>query len=192
MKIKLSELKKLLVLLFIVFISIGCSENKITNTQLVEKYYDGFQSSNFLQVKNVIDDSLTTVYGDYITNFTKEKYYKQFKWDSVFKPDYKLISLKKSETAIMATVSISCSKFEFLKNNPMICNYEFQFKAGKITRIEELNCDNVNWDVWENQVNDLVHWVEINHPELDGFVHDLSLQGAQNYLKAIALYNAQH
>ena len=45
-----------------------------------------------------------------------------------------------------------------------------------------------NWEIWQRERDSLVNWIKENHPELDGFVHDLSMEGAQNYLKAISLY----
>ena len=53
---------------------------------------------------------------------------------------------------------------------------------------EELEYINVNWDEWNQQKNALVEWVQLNHPELDGFVNDMTIKGAMDYLKAIELY----
>jgi hypothetical protein len=171
---------------------VGCSKKQNTETELITEYYKGFQTSNYQRIKNVVSDSLTTVSGDFTSHFTPQSYYKQFKWDSVFKPKYELISLNQKGKEVLAIVSISSSKFEFLKNNPMILSYQFQFQSGKISRIKELDSSNVNWKVWAKEVNTLVNWIKINHPELDGFVYDLSMQGAQNYLKAIELYKNRY
>ena len=175
-------------LIFILLLIIGCSNKQNLESELITTYYKGFKTSNYQLVKNVLSDSLTTVYGGYTTYFTQESYYKQFKWDSVFKPEYELISIDYIDEKYIATVSISCSKFKFLKNNPLTCSYQFLFQSGKTSKIEELDCSNVNWKVWAKEVDTLVNWIKINHPELDGFVNDLSMKGAQNYLKAIELY----
>jgi len=37
----------------------------------------------------------------------------------------------------------------------------------------------------------LVVWVEENHPELDGFIHDMTMKGAQDYVNSIELYEAR-
>jgi len=41
---------------------------------------------------------------------------------------------------------------------------------------------------WSSRRYSLVSWIKIYYPYLDGFVYDQTLEGAQNYLKAIELY----
>jgi len=41
----------------------------------------------------------------------------------------------------------------------------------------------------EKNTESLVSWIKIHHPELDGFVNNQTLDGAQDYLKAIELYS---
>jgi hypothetical protein len=79
-------------------------------------------------------------------------------------------------------------RFEFLKNNPLSCRHKISFKDGKIAKLETLECIDADWGIWQKERDSLVNWVHIHHPDLDGFVHDLSMQGAINYLKAIELY----
>ena len=170
--------------ILIVLVFSSCTDDKKTPTELVNEYYNGFKKSDYKQVEEVIAGSLTTVAGDYTDTYTHESYHEKFKWDSIFKPVYKLVSLENQEQQIVATVTINSLKLEFLKNNPMTCKYKFHFKSGKIFRIEELNCLDANWQTWEKQVNTLVAWIKLNHPELDGFIYDLSMKGALNYIKA--------
>lgn len=51
-----------------------------------------------------------------------------------------------------------------------------------------MECVDADWNIWQMERDSLVKWVSINHPELDGFIHDLTMNGAINYLKAIELY----
>ncbi|EPR71726.1 hypothetical protein ADIWIN_3173 [Winogradskyella psychrotolerans RS-3] len=179
---------KHILLSLIVLVFTNCADKPSTESEQITAYYKGYINSDYEQIKKVLSDSLTTVFGDYITTYSHQSYYEQFKWDSIFKPVYKLDALKYEEGQFIATVSIRSLKLEFLKNTPMTCRYQFQFIAGKISRIEELDCNSVDWNVWQNEVDTLVNWIKINHPEMDGFIHDLSMQGAIDYLKAIELY----
>ncbi|MCH4824646.1 TRAPPC13 family protein [Gramella lutea] len=152
------------------------------------KYYQGFKKSDYNTIKNVIADSLIITEGNYKMKFSSESYYKHFKWDSVFKPVYKIVDLKEQGNHVGATVSVRSSRFKFLENNPLTCKRKFYFKRGKISKIENLDCLDANWENWQKQRDSLVQWIEINKPELHGFIHDLSEQGAIDYLNAIQSY----
>ena len=96
--------------------------------------------------------------------------------------------MENKDEQIVATVSVNSPRFELLKNNPLTCKHRFHFKSGKIIKIENLECIDANWDVWEKERDTLVKWIKDNHPELEGFIHDLSMKGAKDYMTAIALY----
>lgn len=179
---------KHIIFLLIIIVFTSCTEKQHTESEQIKVFYKGYKNSNYNLIKNVLSDSLTTVFGDYTTTYSHDSYYEQFKWDSIFKPVYKLEALNTIDGQIVATVSMRSLKLEFLKNNPMTCLYQFEFVSGKISRIKELDCNGVDWGVWQNEVNALVNWIKINHPEQDGFIHNLSIQGAIDYLKAIELY----
>ena len=70
----------------------------------------------------------------------------------------------------------------------MTCQYKISFISGKISEIESLECKGADWQIWQKEVNSLVSWIKINHPILDGFINDMTMNGAMNYLKAIELY----
>lgn len=166
----------------------GCTEKKSTPSEQITAYYEGFKNSDYSQIKSTLADSLITTEGDYIMPFSRESYYEKFKWDSVFKPVYKLVNIEKQGEQAVATVTMRSLKHEFLKNSPMTCSYTFHFKSGKIAKIENLDCPDANWEIWAKEVDALVHWVKANHPELDGFIHDLTMKGAIDYVHAMELY----
>ena len=61
-------------------------------------------------------------------------------------------------------------------------------KSRKISKIEDFEYIGTDWEKWVNERDSLVRWINKNHPKLDGFVHDLTMKGAMNYVKAIELY----
>ncbi|MCX2679861.1 hypothetical protein OOZ15_07935 [Galbibacter sp. EGI 63066] len=180
-------MKKILFIFILISIT-SCAEKKSTKSEQIIKYYEGFKNSDYNQIKRTISDSLTIIEGDYTMAYTPESFYNQFKWDSVFKPVYKLVSLENENKQVVATVSVNSLRFEFLKNNPLTCKHKFHFKSGKINKIETLDCIDANWEIWQKERDTLVNWVKFNHPELDGFINDLNMKGAIDYLNAIELY----
>ncbi len=166
----------------------GCAEKTSTPTEQITAYYGGFQNSDYSQVKSTLSDSLISIAGDYRMAYSRETFYEKFKWDSVFRPEYTLVSIDNKGQHPIATVTMRSPKLEFLHNNPMTCRYTFHFKKGKIAEIKNLDCPRANWELWGKKVDALVGWIAMNHPELDGFINDLTMQGAVNYMKAITLY----
>nr|WP_297787950.1 hypothetical protein [uncultured Allomuricauda sp.] len=179
---------KKLFFLSILYVIASCSGENLDKAEQIKKYYEGFKNSDFNKIKEVIADSLTITEGDYVMNFDRESYYEQFKWDSVFRPNYKIVTIKNHKGDFTAMVAVESIRFKFLKNNPLTCEHRFYFSSGKIAKIENLNCKDANWGVWQQERDSLVNWVKQHHPELDGFVNDLSMKGAQNYVRAIDFY----
>jgi len=180
---------KNILFLFILIIATGCAEKTSTPSDQIKAYYEGFKNSDYSQIKSTLSDSLISIEGDYRMAYSRESFYEKFKWDSVFRPEYKLVGIEDQNGHPIATVTINSPKLEFLHNNPMTCRYTFYFKLDKIAKIENLDCPTANWKLWGKEVESLVGWIALNHPELDGFINDLTMPGAQNYMKAIVLYN---
>lgn len=179
---------RIILYLFLGCIVTGCSNTTKMRTEKVTAYYKGFEDSDYRQIKRTIADSLITINGDFTSAFSRESYYQQFKWDSVFKPVYKLVKIENQNGHSIATVSVHTSKFEFLKNNPLIFKQQFSFNSGKISKIENIGFIDVNWETWQNELKTLVDWVKDNHPELNGFQFNLTMKGAIDYTHAIELY----
>ena len=178
-------------LLFFLFISLACTRQKPSNTEIVTKYYKAKDALNFEAIKQYIGDSLTITEGDYVMPYDRDGFYEVFKWDSIFQPTYEVIEMEEHDNKVVALVSSTSIRFEFLKNNPLICKHNIFLNDGKIYRIENLDCSNADWKLWEKERDSLVKWISTNHPELDGFIYDMTMNGSLNYLKSIDLYTAR-
>jgi len=99
--------------------------------------------------------------------------------------------LQKLDDQILASVNLTSVRNTFLENDLMRCDFRVSFEKEKISRIESLDCQGADWDKWQDRVKLLVVWVEENHPELDGFIHDMTMKGAQDYVNSIELYEAR-
>ena len=160
----------------------------MTSSELVIEYYGAFNSSDFNRLNAIIADSITIVEGEYIMPYTKESFHEQFKWDSIFQPTYRLVEIEELNSHIIATVESSSKRYKFLKNDPLTCRFRISFDSNEITKLESLDCLNADWNIWQLERDSLVNWTRKNHPALDGFIHDQSMNGAINYLNAIELY----
>ena len=179
-------------LLLLILLLNGCVNKKMSCFETVTEYYEAFDDSNFDLVRTLIDDSLTIVDGPYTTTYSHESFHEQFKWDSIFQTSYEVVEIMSKSDDVIATVASRSLRFDFLKNNPLFCKYKVSFQSGKISKIEAISYVNADWKIWTKRVDSLVKWVNTNHPDLDGFIHDLSMEGAINYLKAIKLYESRN
>lgn len=172
----------------ILLFTFSCTSQRTDPAECVKEYYEAFNNSDYNRVKAVIADSITIIEGDYIMPYSIESYHEHFKWDSVFQPSYKLLELEELGDQFIATVEVNSLRFEFLKNNPLTCKHKISFKAGKLAKFEALDCIDADWELWQKERDSLVNWINIHHPELDGFINDLTMNGAIKFLKAIELY----
>ncbi|AXT51478.1 hypothetical protein D1818_11770 [Aquimarina sp. BL5] len=183
------KLKTLLnfVILCACFFSLGSCSTKDRNTQIVQNYYDQLNQSNYFELSKIIGDSITISEGDYHMNYSKDDYYKHFQWDSVFSPKYELLEIKEIDEKVAIKVSKICTRIKFLNEKPIISKEVIEIKNQKISKIKNIEMDS-DFKLWNLTKNEMVTWIKKNHPELDGFIYDQTKTGAQNYLKAIALY----
>lgn len=180
----------------LVFLSIllltGCGPEKITTKQTVVKFYNARNAGELVEAKRLISDSITVTEGDYVMPYSQDSYYEVLRWDSVFFTKYELVELQERGEQLIASIALSSIRNDFLKNERMICQYKISFSAGKITKIDSLDCEGADWKTWQKRVNALVSWIEVNHPELNGFIHDMTAEGANKYVKSIRLYEARN
>ncbi|TDT46622.1 hypothetical protein CLV90_0677 [Maribacter spongiicola] len=184
-------MKNIILILFIIGALNSCDNKKISHKEAVSTYYKALDSGEFNKIKEVIHDSITLISGDFVMPFDKNTFYEFYTWDSIFKPSYEVIELVEENDDVIATISQKNIRNAFLKNNPLKLNVKISFVSGKITKIEELDYIDVNWDTWSQRRDSLVSLVIVKHPKLDGFVNDMTMKGAVNYLKAMELYKTQ-
>ncbi|MEP2056853.1 MAG: hypothetical protein ABJJ05_03555 [Maribacter litoralis] len=181
-------MKKTIFILFLITVLNSCDNQKLSPKETVTTYYNAFDSGDFNKIKAVIHDSITLVSGDFVMPFNKTSFKEFYKWDSIFEPTYEILQLTEDNNDITATITQKNIRNGFLKNNPLKLNIKVSFVSGKITKLEELDYIDVNWTAWNQEKDSLVDWIKVNHPELDGFVNDMTMTGAMNYLKAIELF----
>lgn len=182
--------KLITLLIFLLFI--GCDQINISNQEVAKKYFEARNSVAFNDIKKLIHESLIIIEGDYIMHYSKESFYEVFKWDSIFQTTYNIVELKERNDQLVASIALSSIRNKFLKNDLMTCKFKLSFNSGKISKIESLDCSGSDWGKWENQRDSLVSWINANHPQLNGFIHDMTMNGAKNYLKAIELYESNN
>lgn len=181
-------MKNTSLILLLLYFLMGCNDQKLTHQETVAKYYSARDAANYNELKALINDSITITSGDYVMPYTQDSFYEEFKWDSVFRTSYKIVELEEKNNQVITSLALKSTRLEFLKNNPMTCRYKISFNSGKISKIEELECKDADWIIWKKEVDSLVSWIKKNHDELDGFINDMTMNGAINYLKAIELY----
>ena len=77
--------------------------------------------------------------------YDTQSFYEVYKWDSIFKPIYTIVSLEEKEGEVLASVTLNSLRNEFLKNSNMTCNFKFSFDAQRISKITVMYCVDANW-----------------------------------------------
>ncbi len=174
-------------LIFVIgFISCKNSEKEINKLSIAENYYSTLNNSDYSAITG-LGDSITTEEGNYKQAYSKKDYIEFLEWDSVFNPTYEILDIEQKDGVIEVKVSKIDKRISFLQKEPFLTNQTIKFQKDKIISIET-NYVNFDGETWGKNVNKLVNWIKNNHPELNGFIHDQTEQGALKYLKAIELF----
>ncbi len=167
---------------------LSCQSLRKNNSSiLVKEFYEGMNTGNYSKIKELIGDRILIKEGDYVTHYCKEEYYTLFRWDSVFNPEYKLIETVKKGKNVEVKISQTCDRIQFLNQNPIISKAMIKFNSGKIKMIDIIEQDS-DFKLWNIKKEKVIQWIKKNHSELDGFIHDQTIEGAQKYKKVIDLY----
>ncbi|KAA1245009.1 hypothetical protein [Aquimarina sp. RZ0] len=178
-----------ILLISIGFMSCKNSEGKIDKLEIAKRYYHILNNSNHYGLSPLIADSIVTIESDYNykQTFSKNEYIEWQKWDAVFEPTYEILQIEQHDQIIKAKILKMDKRIFFLQEEPFITNQTIRFRNNKISAVET-NYVNFKEKIWGKNKNELVGWIDKNHPELNGFIYDQTEKGALRYLKAIELY----
>lgn len=183
---------KITALLFLVFLS-ACQSFTKENAKerSVRLYIHALNQANFHNLDQLLSDSILMSEQEFTILKGKEQFHTFFQWDSVFSPKYQLLRIQETEDGVNTTISKNCKRITFLQDSASIYKTTFHFDKNKISKIH--TTENVYFDTvrWTQNRDELVDWVNITHPELNGFIYDMTSEGATNYLEAMRLFNGQ-
>jgi len=182
---------KRLYLLLAIVIGLSCKPKPPTLSEVAENHYAARNKTDYQVIMSTISDSLTVIEGDYVMPYSHDSYHEVFKWDSVFQTQYEQVAIETTKDQVVISLRLTSIRNDFLQDEPMTCAFRLSYDAGKISKIEALDCKGADWSLWQQRVNDLVSWTKTHHPELDGFINDMTQVGAEKYVKAIALYKSK-
>ena len=170
-------------LLIIGFISCKTSEREINRLEIAKNYYKALNSSDNLKMALLLTDSLVTKETEYnyVQTFSVEEFMEWLKWDAVFSPTYEILQMEQKDTIVKAKISKIDKRISFLHQVPIVTN-------DKIISIETTEYIVFNDSTFVKNRDNIVSWIDENHPELNGFLHDQTETGGLKYLKAIELY----
>lgn len=165
-------------------------EREFDKLEIAKNYYDVLDKSNVSGIKSLLTDSILTkeTNYNYEQTFSKKEYLEWLKWDSVFEPTYKIIEIRQENGTVKAKISKTDKRISFLHKEPIVTDQIIRFDGTKITSIETTKYVIFNDSIFVKNRDELLSWVDKNHPELNGFINDQTKSGGIKYLKAIELY----
>ena len=171
-------------------ISCNNSEKTIDKLEIAKDYYKALDNADDSAITLLLTDSLLTkeTEYDYEQTFSLKEYVEWMKWDAVFDPTYEILQIAREDEIVKAKISKIDSRILFLHEEPIITNQVIRFDNDKIISIETTQYVDFKDSIFVQNRDQLVSWIEKNHPELDGFLYDQTEAGGMKYLKAIELY----
>lgn len=188
--------KKLIPLLILLcsFLSCKNSEKDTENTssilELANKYYKALDNSDSSIMPTLLGDSIIIreETDDYEEQFSKEGYITWLKWESVFEPNYTILDIQEVNGTVTAKLSKIDKRISFLHEEPMIWSETIRFHNDKIVNVTRTEYEVFNLPLFLKNRENLVQWIDENHPDLSGFLYPQNETKARVYLKAIELY----
>ena len=189
-QIQINKTVNLTLLLLIGFICCKNSRKEIDKLEIAKNYYKALDSSDDLKITLLLTDSLVTkeTKYDYEQIFSLKEYIEWLKWDAVFEPSYEILQMEQEDEIVKAKISKIDKRISFLHQEPIVTNQIIRFDNDKIISIETTEYVIFNDSTFVKNRDGIVSWIDENHPELNGFIHDQTETGGLKYLKAIDLY----
>lgn len=159
--------------------------------QMVRDYFEALNESNFERAADLLSPNIMMLESDIEQVNGKEDWHRQFQWDSVFSPTYEIIKINEAGNQVEVTVLKICDRIRFLQDEPIVFKEIFGFEGDKISSEKTYKYLVFDEIKWQSRRDTLVAWIDKNHPGLSGFIHDQTIRGGQNYLKAIELYESK-
>lgn len=178
----------LLICFSIVLMSCQSEKKQVDNQQIIRDFYLELNNSNLTRASTYLHDSIIVSEAQFTQAETKDEWFTQFKWDSVFNPTYKILELKETDGKVEVIVSKECERIRFLHDSATIYKVEYEFLDGKIKKDNTFEYVVFDFEKWQSRRDSLLAWIDLNHPELPDFIFDQTIEGGQNYLKAIEFY----
>ncbi|MEG3658987.1 hypothetical protein V5097_16365 [Arenibacter palladensis] len=180
----------LTLLLLIGFICCKNSGKEFDKLKIAEKYYRALNNSDNTEIGLLLTDSLVTKETEYNyeQTFSLEEYMEWLKWDAVFDPTYEILQIEQEDEIVKALISKIDKRISFLHQEPIVTTQVIRFDNDKIISIETTEYVIFNDSIFVKNREGLLNWIDENHPELNGFIHDQTETGGLKYLKAIELY----
>jgi hypothetical protein len=170
------------------FISCKNSKKEIEKLEIAKSYYRALDSSDNLGMELLLTDSIVTKETDYEQTFSRKDYVEWLKWDAVFEPSYEILQIEQEDKIVKAKISKIDKRISFLHQEPIVTNHIIRFDNDKIMSIETTEYVLFNYSTFVKNRDGLVNWIDENHPDLNGFIHDQTETGGLKYLRAIELY----
>lgn len=178
----------LLICFTIVLLSCQTEKKQAGNSQIIKDFYLELNNSNLNRASAYIHDGIIVSEFQFIQVKSKDEWFTQFKWDSVFNPTYKILELIEADGKVEVIISKECERIRFLHDSATIYKVEYEFLDGKIKKDSIFEYLVFDFKKWQSRRGSLVAWANLNHPELPDFIFDQTIEGGQNYMKAIEFY----
>jgi hypothetical protein len=176
-----------------VFALVACQQTK-SDLELVQQYYKGLNNGDYQMVADVIGESLIMRENqdNFEVAFNTEEFHKWFQWDSVFNPIYEIKPSQLVNDTLRIAVTKTCDRILLFHEAPITFLAYFEISNGRINAINRYDYLDTDWAKWIQNREDLIVWINGNHPHLNGFMNRQDKLYAERFASAIKLFKTSY